>query len=259
MFIRKLPARPANSKRSETLAILVEYETDSTLFASLNYRRTPLCRRVCTLKCIGHGTTRRPHQSRFCYTPRRSNKRRRGDNRAGALLHWASRKSLTAESIRLLDPAGKPLPAQLGSDLEGDVVNIRPKDRLKPQSLYTVEVTARLIDKEGDRIAPFARRSPPGAYGGSIHAEGFQFAKAQNPAPSTGPTAIAIGPDGNAYVATYEGILYRLRLDPQTGSSIGKDRLLSISDRKILGLAFDPANRRRACRLDYVRRSHAEQ
>jgi|SRR6478735_8514926 len=36
------------------------------------------------------------------------------------------------------------------------------------------------------------------------------------------------------------GTFYRLRIDPKTGLSTAKDKLLTLDGRKILGLAFDP-------------------
>jgi glucose/arabinose dehydrogenase len=68
---------------------------------------------------------------------------------------------------------------------------------------------------------------------------GFQFVKTKVDQ-EHGPTAIAIGPDNHVYVATYNGVLYRLCIDPKTGGVAAKDRLLNLADRKILGLAFDP-------------------
>jgi glucose/arabinose dehydrogenase len=149
-------------------------------------------------------------------------------------------KSITMDSVRLLDPAGVPVAAQLGSDLEGDVVNLQPSQLLRPRTSYTLVVSNRVIDKNGVAVAPFQssftttrdRRGP-------FPVDGFQFRKLKID-DEHGPTAIAVGPDENVYVATYEGKLYRLRLDPETGLSIGKDLLLSLRDKKILGLAFDP-------------------
>jgi hypothetical protein len=50
-------------------------------------------------------------------------------------------RTVTADSVRLLDSAGVVVPAQLGFDLEGDVVNLQPNTDLKPQHMYTLEVT----------------------------------------------------------------------------------------------------------------------
>lgn len=72
-----------------------------------------------------------------------------------------------------------------------------------------------------------------------ILARGFQFAKTKID-DEHGPTAIAIGPDGHVYVATYEGAVYRLRIDSQTGLATGKERLLALAGKKVLGLTFDP-------------------
>jgi glucose/arabinose dehydrogenase len=161
-----------------------------------------------------------------------------------AEIHFAnglSLKSISAASIRLLDAAGVPVPLKLGSDLEADIVNLRPLARLKPQSVYRLEVTARLIDRDGNAVAPFRSSFTTGNDPEiPIRAEGFQFRKTKID-DEHGPTAIAVGPDGNVYVATYQGILYRLRISPDTGLAVGKDRLLNLTGRKILGLTFDPA------------------
>src|SRR5262245_35294818 len=164
--------------------------------------------------------------------------------RASVEIHFSNGLKLTTlgtDSVRLLDPTGKQVPARLGSDIEGDVVNIQPASPLRPRTSYTVEVTSKLIDKNGVAVTPFRssfttgedRPAPPPR-------EGFQFKKTKIDE-EHGPTAIAVGPDGNIYVSTYNGAFYRLRIDPKTGSAIGKDKLLAIRDRKILGLAFDPA------------------
>jgi glucose/arabinose dehydrogenase len=149
-------------------------------------------------------------------------------------------RSITADSVRLLDDAGKAVPAQLGSDLEADVVTVQPKGKLRPHASYTLEITGRLIDKEGKAVAPFRSSFTTGApRAPAAAAKGFQFRKTKVDG-EHGPTAIAVGPDGNVYVATYEGQFYRLRIDPKTGLSAGKDRLLTIPGKKILGLTFDP-------------------
>jgi glucose/arabinose dehydrogenase len=149
-------------------------------------------------------------------------------------------RTLGPESVRLLDPDLGPVPAQLGSDIEGDVVNVQPRRPLMPRSLYTVEVNRGLLDRRGSPVPPFRSTFTTGADAAPVAGEGFRFGKAKVD-DQTGPTAIAVGPDGHVYAATYTGIVYRLRMDPRTGRSTGKDALLSLSGRKILGLAFDPA------------------
>lgn len=158
-------------------------------------------------------------------------------------LHFStglSLRTISAETIRLLDDGGKPVPARLGFDLEGDVVNLRSQARLRAQAKYTTEVIKGLIDKNGASVAPFRSSFTTGSNSRIVaRTAGFQFTKAKIDN-EHGPTAIAIGPDGNVYVSTYEGELYRLRLDSQSGLATGKDRLLTFSGKKILGLAFDP-------------------
>jgi hypothetical protein len=53
--------------------------------------------------------------------------------------------TITPDSIRLLNPAGLPVRAQLGSDIEADVVNLQPNERLTPQTVYTLEVNRKLV------------------------------------------------------------------------------------------------------------------
>lgn len=149
--------------------------------------------------------------------------------------------SITSDSIRLLDAAGVPVAVKLGSDLEADIVNVRPLQRLKPRSVYQLEITDRLIDRGDAAVKPFRSSFTTGNDPQVlVQAKGFQFSKTKIDE-QHGPTAIAVGPDDHVYVATYEGILYRLRIDPETGQASGKDQLLTLEGKKILGLTFDPA------------------
>ncbi len=148
--------------------------------------------------------------------------------------------TLTADSVRLLDAEGKPVRAQLGSDIEGDVVNIQPANQLAADTTYTIDVTNKLIDRDGRPVVPFRSSFKTGyLVAAPTQTEGFHFTKTKID-DELGPTAIAIGPDGNIYVATYYGNLYRLRIDRATGLSTGKYMLLTLDGRKILGLTFDP-------------------
>ncbi|MBI2948700.1 MAG: right-handed parallel beta-helix repeat-containing protein, partial [Verrucomicrobia bacterium] len=58
-------------------------------------------------------------------------------------IHFSNGLTLTSiipDSVRLLKPDGTQVNAQLGSDLEADVVNLQPKDRLAPRTSYLLEV-----------------------------------------------------------------------------------------------------------------------
>jgi glucose/arabinose dehydrogenase len=163
---------------------------------------------------------------------------------AGVEIHFSDGLTLTSinsNSIRLLNSAGRPVSAQLGSDLEADVVHLQPRERLLPQAAYTVELNGRLRDRNGLAVAPFRSSFTTGIDVASIvRGAGFQFTKTKVD-DEAGPTAIAVGPDGHVYLATYAGALHRLEIDPASGLSIGKQRLLPPrGSRKILGLAFDP-------------------
>jgi len=150
-------------------------------------------------------------------------------------------KTITDDAVRLLNPAGQPVDARLGSDIEGDVVNLQPTASLALKTTYSVEVNGKLIDKEGSPVAGFRSSFTTGAdVPRPASSDGFRYAKTKA-ADVHGPTAIAVGPDGNVYVSTYDGILYRLRIDPETGLPIGKEELLQVQGKKILGLAFEPA------------------
>jgi glucose/arabinose dehydrogenase len=183
-----------------------------------------------------------PNQTKIVrVTPR--NKAKGIDPRAPVQIHFSNGlrlSTLGADSVRLLTSAGAVVPAKLGTDIEGDVVNIQPKQRLQPGASYVVEVTSKLLDKEGQAVAPFRSTFVAGADAAKAPPRpGFIYTKT-NIDTEHGPTAIAIGPDGNVYVATYRGLLYRLRIDPKTGLALGKDKLLTLEGRKILGLTFDP-------------------
>jgi glucose/arabinose dehydrogenase len=149
--------------------------------------------------------------------------------------------TLTADVVRLLDPDGKSVACKLGSDIEGDVVNLQPSMRLRPLSRYTLEVSNKLIDRGDKPVAAFRSTFTTGTeLPRAAEIPGFRYTKTKID-DEHGPTAIAIGPDKNVYVSTYNGILYRLRINPKSGLAVGKDILLTLpGDRKILGLAFDP-------------------
>ena len=116
-------------------------------------------------------------------------------------------------------------------------------------------MNSKLIDKEGTPVAAFRSSFTTGAdVPRPASSEGFRYTKTKIDE-EHGPTAIAIGPDGNVYVSTYNGIVYRLRIDPETGLSTGKEMLLTLPERKILGLAFDPgATADGSDCVDHVRR-----
>jgi glucose/arabinose dehydrogenase len=165
------------------------------------------------------------------------------DVQAPVQIHFSNGLTLdtiTADSVRLVVSGGIPVAARLGSDIEGDVVNLRPTQRLLPRTSYAIEVNGNLIDKEGVAVVPFRSSFTTGDdVPPEIPQEGFRYTKTKCD-DEHGPTAIATGPDGNVYVSTYNGVVYRLRIDPKSGLSIGKEKLLTLRDRKILGLAFDP-------------------
>ena len=86
--------------------------------------------------------------------------------------------TLTADSVRVLDPDGKPVRAQLGSDIEGDVINIQPAERLATATTYTIDVTNKLIDRDGAPVAPLRSSFKTGdRVAAPTQTEGFQFTK----------------------------------------------------------------------------------
>jgi outer membrane protein assembly factor BamB len=165
------------------------------------------------------------------------------DVQAPVQIHFSNGLTLvtiTAGSVRLVHSSGAPVPARLSSDIEGDVVTLQPTQRLLPRTSYVIEVNGNLIDKEGVAVVPFRSSFTTGDDVPPVTPQaGFRYTKTKVD-DEHGPTAIAIGPDGNVYVSTYNGVFYRLRIDPKTGLSIGKEKLLTLRGRKILGLAFDP-------------------
>jgi glucose/arabinose dehydrogenase len=164
------------------------------------------------------------------------------DLRAPMQVHFSNGlklATLTADAVRLLDSDGKLVPAKLGSDIEGDVVTLKPNGRLLPRMTYVIEVTQKLIDTDGTPVVPFRSSFATGDDRTITPRDGFRYSKTKVD-DEHGPTAIAVGPDRNVYISTYNGILYRLRIDPKTGVASGKDKVLELNGRKILGLTFDP-------------------
>src|SRR5262245_13848235 len=59
------------------------------------------------------------------------------DGQAPVQIHFSNGltlETLTADSVRLVNSAGTPVAARLGSDIEGDVVNLQPTQRLLPRT-----------------------------------------------------------------------------------------------------------------------------
>ncbi len=148
--------------------------------------------------------------------------------------------TLTADSVRLLDPAGASVAVRRGSDIEGDVVNLQPQQRLAARTEFAVQVTSGLLDKNGMPVAPFSSKFTTGDAPAPVAGDGFRYGKTRID-DGVGWTAIAVGPDGNVYASNLTGVLFRIRIDPATGLSTGKETLLTLAGRRILGLAFDPS------------------
>src|SRR5688500_11479104 len=65
------------------------------------------------------------------------------DPRAHAQIHFSTGLELgtiAEDSIHLLGPDSAPVPARLGFDIEGDVVNLAPTRPLLPEAAYSLEV-----------------------------------------------------------------------------------------------------------------------
>lgn len=103
------------------------------------------------------------------------------DVRAPVQIHFSKGLKLatiTMDSVRLLNSAGVAVPAKLGSDIEGDVVNLQPTERLLPRTSYVIEVTRELIDKDGGAVAPFRSSFTTGdELPPAMPQEGFRFTK----------------------------------------------------------------------------------
>jgi len=117
------------------------------------------------------------------------------DPRAPVQIHFSNGlklATLTGDAVRLLTAAGVAVPAKLGSDIEGDVVNLQPRDPLKPRTSYVIEVTGKLIDKEGAAVVPFRSSFTTGDdRGPAVAREGFRYTKIKVD-DERGPTAIAV-------------------------------------------------------------------
>ncbi len=147
-------------------------------------------------------------------------------------------KTLTPQSFQLFGPDSNPVPAYLQTDLTGGVATLAPTRNLQPKKTYTVRVSPDLKSARGEPIEPFSIRFQTTGQGPAPDPI-FQF-RAHKIDDRKSNCAMAIGPDGNLYVANTYGETKRYQLDPETGKPTGTDVPFENDGDQVVSITFDP-------------------
>ena len=138
-----------------------------------------------------------------------------------------------------------PVDAVLNTSGGGDALVLTPSSLLDANTSYTFQVTSGLKDTSGAAFAPYTATFTTGTGGGDVDSS---MAFEQVPLPTADGnvyTCVEMGPDGDLYASTVDGIIQRFSINPDgTLSSPFDITSLQTAEggpRIILGLAFDSA------------------
>ena len=156
-------------------------------------------------------------------------------------------RSITPDTVKLYRQAdNQPLEFIANSSAMGDVIAVRPKDVLDPNTTYVFEVTSGVRDQIGNGFEPFKTTFTTGAV---VAGENTPVAFRKVALPTTAGgfyPSITIGPDGKLYAGTFQGEIRRFDINPDgtLGQPVRLDGLLKAqSDGKppmIVGIEFAP-------------------
>lgn len=145
-------------------------------------------------------------------------------------------ETVTTQTFRLFDDAGRVVRAAVNCDLTGGVATLTPVHQLDEDSRYTAELTEHIVGVNGLRTVPYRWSFRTGVQ----RSEGPQFPFEAQEIDSRGQTtSLRIGPDGNLYVADVHGRVVRYHLGAD-GMPSGSDVPLVLRGQQIIGICFDP-------------------
>lgn len=162
--------------------------------------------------------------------------------------------TMTADAVRLfkVGDLSNPIPARLNTSGAGDAIVLQPIDLLEPDTGYVFEVTDKLKDTAGAAFRPFrmtfktAKVTRTESFPVAFEKIEMKDTKVLMPGTDTPSayTALAFGPDGKLYAATFDGRIFRYTLAAD-GRLLNRETFNTIQQanngpRIITGIAFDP-------------------
>ncbi|QOV88697.1 PQQ-dependent sugar dehydrogenase [Humisphaera borealis] len=161
---------------------------------------------------------------------------------AGYVVDAATVNSGSVRLIRKLD--SWIVPARVNTSAAGDALVLQPEQALSPNTYYRFEILPALKDTAGASFKPFRTGFTTGG-AGEASTMPVAFEKIELPLTAGRMyTAVAVGPDGDLYAATYTGDLLRCSLHSD-GTIASVDVIETVhrangGDRLITGICFDP-------------------
>jgi len=151
--------------------------------------------------------------------------------------------TVNATTVRLY-PTGQPANLVTSTSINttggGDAITFVPAANLTPNTNYTFEVTAQVLDGAGIGMIPFAMTFTTGGVAAPPPA-GVAFTKIPMNLPSRGYTSVAIGPDNRLYAVTNTGEIYNWAI--QADGLLNDEQLIgALGNRIAIGIAFQPGS-----------------
>ena len=153
-------------------------------------------------------------------------------------------KTVTRDAFQLLDAKGERVPIRVSSDL-GGVVTVSVMSTLLPDQEYRLKVLRGLKSSKGKSIKPFEssfRTTANPDQNAKQVPKHFRFTKTRIDK-RDGVCGIALSPFGDLFSCTWDGGLYRQKLD-EAGNPVGPNRQVFYSpDQRFLAMVVDPKSK----------------
>jgi len=162
--------------------------------------------------------------------------------------------SNASQRFNLTGPGSVQVPAHYNTDGAYSNVTLQPDADLAPNTTYTVHVTSSLMSPGGTPYTPFTSTFTTGSSACAPHANVSFTPSILDANGTTGPTALALGPDPNhptqLWAGFGSGTIRVYNLDPATGQATGAPTISTTNpagstfrfNRVISAIRFDPSS-----------------
>ena len=153
--------------------------------------------------------------------------------------------TLAGDAVRLLDDAGRPVPAALNAAGDGGSVTLTPARPLEPGRTYRLRITRDLKDERGEPFEPHESTFEVAGESREISAAlpGVAYGRIDLPQrlPRSKFTVLKFGPGGDLFAGTADGRIFRYAVNADgTLAERGVLNVATGGPRVVTGLAFDP-------------------